>query len=339
MVRSMAALPETLEKRARIIQTIRTFFADNSFLEVETPCLVTSPGMEPNLDAFETTFIPEGTAQGPITSLYLPTSPEFHMKQLLCQGFSKIFQITRAFRNGETGHLHQPEFAILEWYRAGESYESIMKDVEKLFLAISRVLSENDYLTFGDSQIDLSIPWIRLTVREAWHLFANIDLEACTTRVTLRKAGQRVGVGNLRPEDPWEILYFKIFLDRIEPFLGLGKPVILYEYPAEMAALARLKPDDPSVALRFEVYAAGMELGNAFDELTDPKMQRQRCETARRIQMESGKKPFPLDEAFLNALETGMPASAGIAMGIDRIVMLFLGYASIYDVVAFPFHI
>ena len=335
----MAALPETLEKRARIIQTIRAFFVGNGFLEVETPSLVVSPGMEPNLDAFETSFIPECSARKPVTSLYLPTSPEFHMKRLLCQGFSNIFQIARAFRNGETGNLHQPEFAILEWYRAGDSYESIMNDVEKLFLAISRVLSENDYLTFGGSKIDLSIPWIRLTVREAWHLFADIDLEKCTTTVTLRKEGQRIGVGNLRPEDSWDILYFKIFLDRIEPFLGLGKPVILYEYPAEMAALARLKPDDPSVALRFEVYAAGMELGNAFDELTDPGLQRQRCETARKIQMENGKKPFPIDEAFLNALETGMPASAGIAMGIDRIVMLFLGYASIHDVVAFPFQI
>lgn len=333
----MAASLETLKHRARIIQSIRSFFIDNGFLEVETPCLVKSPGMEPHLDAFETMFVPEFSQRASQQKLYLPTSPEFHMKRLLGRGCGKIFQITRAFRNGEIGHHHQPEFAILEWYRSDESYESIMDDVGKLFMAISEQTATPGRLSFNGRTFDLQSGWTRLTVREAWCRFAAINLLECRDAARLREEGQRIGVRNLLPDDTWDVLYFKIFLDRIEPFLGLENPLILYEYPAEMSALARLKPTDPSVALRFEIYISGVELGNAFDELTDPVIQRQRCEEARSAQMASGKNPFPIDEAFLHALETGIPPSAGIAMGIDRIVMLFLDKLHIDEVVAFPF--
>lgn len=333
----MTATAATLAKRALIIQAIRAFFIENGFLEVETPLLVDSPGMEPHLEAFVTTFVPEFSCRKPSKVLYLPTSPEFHMKRLLCRGFNKIFQITRAFRNGETGQLHQPEFSMLEWYRADDSYESIMTDVENLFIAVSRRLGTGSTITFGSTRIDLRPPWTRMTVKDAWKNFCGIDLDQNPSAADLRTQGRLIGVHNLLDEDSWDILYFKIFLDRIEPRLGIDKPLILYEYPAGMSALARIKPDDPSVALRFEIYAAGMELGNAFDELTDARLQRTRCEEARNIQIKNGKIPFPIDESFLDALESGMPPSAGIAVGIDRIVMLFLNIPDMSNVLAFPF--
>ncbi|HPQ40162.1 MAG TPA: EF-P lysine aminoacylase GenX, partial [bacterium] len=189
----------------------------------------------------------------------------------------------------------------------------------------------------GGGRIDLTPPWERLTVAEAWSRYTGIDLSACPSAPELRAAGRDIGVPHLLDDDPWDVLYFKIFLDRIEPYLGRERPVILYEYPASMAALARLKPGDPSVALRFEVYIAGIELANAFDELTDPEIQLRRCEEARKIQQESGRDPFPVDTAFIGALEQGMPPSAGIALGVDRLIMLILGKTTVADVIAFPF--
>ena len=336
---------DILKQRAKIMQSIRDFFTSYDFLEVETPYLVTSPGMEPHLNAFETTFIPEGfkgnpnsetsSASSQIRHLYLPTSPEFHMKRLLCQGHHRIFQLARSFRNGETGDLHQPEFTMLEWYRANDTYESIMEDTEMLFYKVAINILGKPTVRRQDQIIDLSPPWERLTVKEAWLKYTGIDLNTSYNADALRTEGRELGVPHLLDDDPQDVLYFKIFLNLIEPKLGLKKPTILYEYPADMAALARLKPDDPSVALRFEVYAGGLELGNAFDELTDPDIQLQRCHEAQQIQLQEGNKPFPIDHDFINALKSGMPRSAGIAVGVDRMIMLLLEKESIKDVVAF----
>lgn len=333
----MTASIETLRKRAEIIQTIRRFFIENGFLEVETPALVSSPGMEPYLNAFETEFHPEFTARSPRRTLYLPTSPEFHMKRLLSRGSGDIFQICRVFRNGETGHLHQPEFTMIEWYRTGQPYSRIMEDVENLFLYTAQTVLASTFIYRNDHRIDLNPPWERMTVKTAWMTYTGIDPETCKTAAKLLAAGRRLGVPNLKPDDSRDTLYFKIFLDRIEPNLGTHAPLFLHEYPADMAALARLKPDDPSVALRFELYIDGIELCNAFDELIDPAVQKIRCEKARTLQISMGKKPFPLDERFLAALEKGLPPCSGIALGVDRMIMLLLNRQSIQDVLAFPF--
>jgi elongation factor P--(R)-beta-lysine ligase len=333
----MTASIDTLRQRAAIIQTIRRFFIENGFLEVDTPALVSSPGMEPYLNAFETAFHPEFTARSPSRTLYLPTSPEFHMKRLLSRGSGDIFQICRAFRNGETGQLHQPEFTMLEWYRAGKTYSCIMEDVENLFLYTVQKALATTFICRNDRRIDLTPPWQRMTVNQAWKTYTGIDLETCETAAQLLAEGRRLDVPHLKPDDSRETLYYKIFLDRIEPYLGMQAPLFLHEYPADMAALARLKPDDPSVALRFELYIDGIELCNAFDELIDPAVQKTRCETARALQVSLGKKPFPLDEQFIAALEQGLPPCAGIALGIDRMIMLLLNKRSIQDILAFPF--
>ncbi|MBN1297237.1 EF-P lysine aminoacylase GenX [bacterium] len=331
----MAANLDTLRHRARIVAAIRHFFASRDFLEVETPYLVSSPGMEPHLNAFRTDFISENRQDRILR--YLPTSPEFHMKRLLCQGADRIFQLARSFRNGEIGDLHQPEFCMLEWYRAHADYLAIMDDVEEVITAAAREVHGEPVLSYRGRIIDLARPWHRITVADVWRRFADIDLVKFSSAEALRCAGRAAAVPNLREDDSWDILYFKIFLDRIERNLGWDRPVILYEYPAGMAALARLKPGNPTVALRFELYIAGIELANAFDELTDPEIQLERCMESRKIQIESGAEPFPLDMEFIDALRQGMPPSAGIALGLDRLIMLLLGKNSIGDVIAFPF--
>lgn len=317
------------------MRSIRRYFDSRGFIEVETPYLVASPGMEPHLEAFKTVFNPAGDQ--PDFDLYLPTSPEFHMKRLLAEGLENIYQIARAFRNGETGKLHNPEFTILEWYRAYSGYEQIMNDIELLLSETGIDCNGTSSLKYGNRSIELAGPWERLTVQEAWLRCTGIDILETTTTSGLYEAGRSIRVLNLNRNDPWDVLYFKIFLDRIEPRLGLDRPVILYEYPASMSALARLKPDDPRVALRFEAYIAGIELANAFDELRDPEEQRRRFEDARRERMIAGREPFPLDEAFLNALQKGLPPCAGIALGIDRLIMVLADASSVREVIAFPF--
>lgn len=304
-------------------------------MEVETPLLVHSPGMEPHLEAFDTVYHHPGT--GVHRRLFLPTSPEFHMKRLLSEGFERIYQVTRAFRNNEWSEWHAPEFTMLEWYRAHCGYERIMTDCEMMVSRVAEEATGDAVIRRAGREISLAPPWERITVREAWRRFAGIDLDRCDTAETLREAGWAIAVENLRMDDDWQTLYFKIFLDRIEPFLGRETPAILYEYPAEMAALARISPRDPAVALRFEIYIDGIELGNAFDELTDPVIQRERIEAARREQIRMHREPFPRDDHFLAALERGMPPAAGIALGVDRLVMLILGAASIHEITAFSF--
>ncbi len=331
----MAATPDTLRKRATILRCIRRFFHDHDFLEVETPYLVSSPGMEPYLEAFQTVFTPEIGQK--VIPLFLPTSPEFHMKRLLCLGCNRIFQIARAFRNGETGDTHNPEFTILEWYRSHAGYTKIMTDIEHLISITARDLHQTTTISWKGHRIELEPPWERLTVKEAWLRFTGIDLDAIQTPEAFRSAGQAMNIPHLLPEDSWEVIYFKIFLHCIEPYLGIHQPVILYEYPSTMAALARLKPSNPTVALRFEVYIGGLELANAFDELTNPLIQRERFMESQRDKTAMGKEPFPVDEKFLTALENGMPPSAGIAMGVDRLVMILLDQHQITNVLAFPF--
>jgi len=327
-----------LAERALILNQIRSHFNSRGFLEVETPLLVRSPGMEPTLEAFRTRFTPLGNA--PSQDLYLPTSPEFHMKRLLADGYKRIYQITRAFRNEELGPLHNPEFTILEWYRADCGYEAIMEDCEVLVRDAADTTGGNSArrtIRRADRVIDLDVPWERLTVRDAWLHYTGIDLERAMDAEMLREAGQALQIPDLRPGDSWDVLYFKIFLARIEPNLGWDRPLILHEYPACMAALARSKPDSPGVALRFEIYIAGIELGNAFDELTDADEQLARFESAAAEKRLMGREPFPVDEAFIDALRRGIPPSSGIAIGIDRLVMLLTGAQTIRDVMAFGF--
>ncbi|CAA7617796.1 Truncated possibly inactive lysyl-tRNA synthetase [Candidatus Terasakiella magnetica] len=327
-----------LQIRSQAITATRTFFAERDFIEVETPCLQVSPGMEPHLKAFSTAFVdPYGEADQP---LHLHTSPEFAMKKLLVAGVPRLYQMARVFRNSERSPTHHPEFTMLEWYRAGASLADLMTDTEDLVRACARRVGA-PLLRRGETECDPFQPWRRLSVPEAFRDYAGIDLLATApdpirpdTALLAAEAG-RIGI-SVSTSDRWDDIFFKIMLDRIEPHLGYGVPVILHSYPVSMAALSRPSPADPRLAERFEVYGCGVELANAFGELTDPVEQRKRFEADMALKYTLYGERYPVDEDFLAALDYGMPDSAGIALGFDRLVMLLAGVQTIDEVLWAP---
>ena len=326
-----------LETRARIMTALRRWFDQEGFLEVETPALQISPGMETHLRPFSTELIsPEGQRY----PRYLHTSPEFAMKKLLVAGLPRLFQLAHVFRNGEQSRTHSPEFMMLEWYRAGASYDVLMVDCEML-LRLACICAGTAVLRHGDRLAAPTEPFERLTVAEAFTRHAGIDLLGTApdplspSVALLARAAQDQGIAP-HAGDTWEDLFFRIMLDRIEPHLGMGRPTFLIEYPVSMAALARPKPGDPRVAERFELYACGVELANAFGELTDPVVQRRRFESDMNLRERLYGDRLPIDEDFLAALEHGMPDSAGLALGIDRLVMLATGAGSIAEITWVP---
>ena len=310
--------------RGRVIRAIRAYFDAAGFEEVETPLLVAAPGMEPYLEVFETRLT---EARGASYRAFLTTSPEYAMKKLLVAGMPRIYQLCKSFRNGEeVSRRHNPEFTILEWYRADADYTDIMADCEGLLLHIWRTLHLDApaVLLWGERSVRLDLPWERITVREAFTRYVGVDLDATATDEAMRTVLRAKGYADT-PDATWEQGYHQLFLNEIEPHLGFTTPTILYDYPASMAALARRKPDDPRYAERFEFYAFGVELGNAFSELTDAAEQETRLRAERDERRALGKVMYDLDTDFLAALRAGMPPSGGIAIGVDRLVMLFAG--------------
>lgn len=324
---------ENLIRRAKILQGIRAFFAQEGFTEVETPILVPSPGMEPHLQALEV------SCTGPDLSRhrwYLHTSPEYAMKKLLGQGWEKIFQICRVFRDGEWGPTHQVEFTLLEWYRTGVDYRKIMEDCERLISFLGRALGLPPTVNYQGRPVALDSPFDRTSVAEAMARYGRIDIRKNRDGPSLTAEACARGYRfDPRERYSFEDVFFKVFLEAVEPHLGSPRPTILYDYPACMAALARLKPDDRRWAERFELYIAGLEIANAFSELNDPLEQRRRFEGDQRLRAALGWPVYPIDEDLLRALEE-MPPSAGIALGIDRLVMFFCDAPRIADVLAFP---
>ncbi len=295
---------EAARARARLLDLIRFRLTAGGYLEVETPTLVPMPGMEPHITAFESEYRPE---LGPLAArrLYLHTSPEYAMKRLLGDGFGSVFQICKVFRNGEVAATHNPEFTMLEFYRSPGAVDALMDDLEEL---IRRAGAQLGCKTPG---LALDGPFERLTVKEAFELHA-------------RRAP---------PEDEDE--FYRVMLAKVEPRLGRGRPTFLTEYPASMASLARLKPGDPSVSERFELYAGGAELANGFGELNDAVEQRRRLIAEQGQRSTAEREVYPLDERFLEAVGR-MPPSAGVAVGLDRLLMVLLGIDRIVDVLLFP---
>ncbi|MDB5649176.1 MAG: asparaginyl-tRNA synthetase [Hyphomicrobiales bacterium] len=320
-----------LRARGRIRGAVRAFFEAAGFEEVETAALQVSPGNEAHIGGFATDLVqPDGVRE----RFYLHSSPEFACKKLLAAGETRIFAMAHVFRNGERGPLHHPEFTMLEWYRARETYSVLIDDCMAL-LAVAAEAAGQQRFVWRDVTCDPHAAPERLCVREAFSRYAAIDLEATLgDRDALAREARRIGL-RVTPDDSWADLFSKVLSDRIEPRLGHGRATVLDLYPASEAALARRSPSDSRFAERFELYACGVELANAFGELTDAAEQRRRFELEmgerRRIYGED----FPLDEDFLAAL-AHMPEASGIAMGFDRLVMLATGARRIEDVLWTP---
>lgn len=301
-----SATTDALRQRHRVLQAVRGYFDGLGFVEVETPVAVPSPGLELHLDAFEMVGLKQRR--------WLQTSPEYHMKRLLAAGMGNIYQLCKTFRRDEQGSLHEPEFTMLEWYRPNAGSLEMMRDTERLVAQAARLLRGSTRIPGLRGAVDLTPPWEELTVAEAFARYASRPLDEL-----------------LRDEDA----FYLSLIDEVEPNLGRGRPTFLTRYPASMAALARLCPDDPSVADRFEAYIDGVELCNGFGELVDAAEQRRRLERDAQQRRRLNKTPYPIDERFLAALEQGLPASGGNALGVDRLVMLLLGARCVQDVVAF----
>ena len=322
--------------RGRITTAIRRWFDARDFVEVETPALQVSPGNEAHLHAFATEAI--GLA-GERRPLYLRTSPEFAAKKLLAAGEPRIFELARVWRNRERGPLHHPEFTLLEWYRAGEPYETLMADCSAL-LATAAEAAGAKTLNFRGQSIDVFAEPERITVTEAFHRFAAIDLlstveaSGATDRDALAAAARGQGI-RTAADDTWADVFSRVLVEKIEPELGRGRATILCEYPVSEAALARPKPDDPRVAERFELYACGVELANCFGELTDAAEQRRRFEAEMAEKARVYGERYPIDEDFLAAL-AAMPQASGGALGLDRLVMLATGARRIEQVLWAP---
>lgn len=324
--------------RGRIVHAVRGWFEDRDFTQVECAALQVSPGAEAHLHAFATELAAPDGRRAP---MHLHTSPEFACKKLLAAGERRIFDLARVWRNGERGALHHPEFTLLEWYRAEEPHTVLMDDCAAL-LALAAQAAGTARLSFRGREADPCAPPERLSVAEAFarhagglDLLATVAADGSVDRDLLAAGARAAGV-RVAADDTWADVFSRVLVERVEPHLGLGRATILHGYPVAQAALARPDPADPRVAERFEFYACGVELANAFGELTDAHEQRRRfgAEMAEKLRVYGGE-PWPLDEAFLSALAI-MPQASGAALGLDRLVMLATGAERIEQVLWTP---
>lgn len=312
-----------LAARGRMMAALREFFARREFVEVDTPLVVPSPGLEVHLTA-----VPAGNG-------FLITSPEYQMKRLLAAGMERIYQVCKCFRAGEDGAHHQPEFTMLEWYRAWDELDTIARDTESLVAHVAAAVNGKPVVKVGGRTIAVDGPWLRMTVSEAMYDHAGVEVRGDETVPELIEAVRAAGLdpGTARH---WDDVFFTAFVARVEPALAaIDRPVLLADWPAPLAALAQRKHGNPAVVERFEAYIVGVELANAFGELTDPLEQRARFEDDLAMRRARSLPQYPIDEKLLSALAEGLPPSAGIALGVDRLAMLVLGAGTIGDVLAF----
>ena len=325
-----------LRRRAQLVSATRDFFAAHDFLEVEAPLAVPSPGLELHLAAF---------AVQP-SARYLITSPEYQCKRLLAGGLRRIFSLGKVFRAGEAGPHHNPEFTMLEWYRAYAGWQAVADDVAALFAHLAAAIHPQGqpHFSYRGRPIDLSLPWPQMTVAEAMQRHAGVTLRGDESRDELRAALARGGhliSDGAFARAAWDDLFFGVFLDHVEPRLAEAppgqplRPIILHDWPLPLCALAQPKPGNPAVVERFEAYVAGIELCNGFGELIDAAEQRRRLVRDADERARRGLPVYPQDERFLSALHDGMPPSAGVALGVDRLMMLLLDAPHIRDVLPF----
>ncbi|MFS4459579.1 EF-P lysine aminoacylase EpmA [Bdellovibrio sp. HCB2-146] len=309
---------ERLQKWNRYLRDVRAFFEDQDFVEVKTPQLVVCPGTEPSLDVFST----ELKIGSRLEKLFLPTSPELHLKKALAQGAEKIFELAWCYRNGEVTERHQPEFLMLEWYRAFDNLETIKKDVVSLVQDLAAKMQ-----TAGPKKV------YSKSISQLFQDYCQFNLRPDTSLEELKELGEKLGV-DVRSAETIDDYFFLIFMEKIEAVLPPEDLIFVEKYPPYQAALARLTPD--GWGDRFEVYWKGMELANAFHELNNPEIQRDRSREDLEKKTAMGKEKITLDEEFFKALDGGMPPSGGIALGVERLYMALTGLEKISQIRLFP---
>lgn len=318
------------QKRSELYKQIRVFFDEQKFTEVETPIMVEYPGMEPHLTPFETTLKIQNQ---PPKTLFLNTSPELQMKKLLASDFGNIYTMTKVFRNGETGGpMHNPEFTMLEWYRTKADYFDIMEDCENLITHLAKIFSKTSKTS--EKILKLQKPWPRISTNDLFIKHCGIDLTKYPDKNSFKKIADKKGLDTKACED-WDDIFFKIFLNNIEPKLP-KTPIFIYDYPSTQAALARKSEKNPFFAERFELYINAIELANAFSELIDADEQKQRLQEERELRGRLGKTVFDIDEEFIAALESISHPCAGIALGVDRLLMVLAELNSVEETLLFP---
>lgn len=317
-----------LKQRHQMLQSIRHYFDQQDFLEVNTPVLVKAPSPECQFTTLKT------------GDDFLITSPEFQMKRMLVGGFEKIYQITSCFRGNEMGPFHNPEFTMLEWYRAFERLETLIHDLEGIVAALAEISPQvhNQCLHTPTSQVQLAAPWQQRSVSELFQHYLQVDLSKAPSAAQLRSLANAQGYQRTLENIPenYEQLFFALW-DLFEPHLGQEVPLLVYNWPLPLASLAQTRKDNLIFAERMELYIAGVELANGFGELTDPREQRQRFEKNLQDRQTHQQLSVPLDQAFLDSLTEGMPPSAGMALGVDRLIMLFTGASHIREVLCFAY--
>ena len=297
MLEHLQNIKARLRQRAGLVSALRAYFDERNFIEVETPLLIKAPAPEEYIEGI------------PVENAFLRTSPELQMKEMLCAGYEKIYQIGACFRKNEFGVRHRPEFTMLEWYETKNDYLQLLEfSADLLRFAAQKTLGSLQ-IEYQDKTIDLALPPQIITVRDAYKKYADIDVDKIAA----------------------EECFDEIMTSQIEPNLGIGQMTFLIDYPANRAALARLKADNSEIAERWELYLGGMEIANAYGELTDPVEQRKRFEEAQVIRAKNNFVPYPFPEDFFKALESGMPECSGCALGVDRLAMIFTNSANIAD--------
>ena len=316
-----------LQMRMKMVRALRMFFDTQNFDAVETPALQRCPTIDTHIHGISA---PLRRADLSLRGkMYLHTSPEFAMKKLLVAGLSNIYQICQVFRDGEDGAYHSPEFTLLEWYRMAADYRDIMDDCVELLRYVASALGLSEF-QHKEHRCDPFKPWVFLTVHEAFRTYAHIEIPEDID--DFKAAALQEGI-RVVDTDSWEDVFHAIMAEKIEPFLGLSVPVILYDYPVRLASLSRTRG---TVAERFELYVCGLELANAFSELTDLQEQRKRAEEDLSMKKALYQEDYPLDEDFFQALSYGLDACSGIALGVDRLAMLCCGVDRISDVLWLP---
>jgi lysyl-tRNA synthetase class 2 len=317
------------DNRFNILKWTREFFWSQNFIEAETPIAVRFPGQEPHLDLMSVSVSDESNNSH---SFYLRTSPEFALKKLLASGYEKIFEIGKCFRNNESfGGVHNPEFTMIEWYRSPGNYFDIMDDAENLFKFISEKIGK-EYVSYKNHSVNVFQKWERKKVKEIWFEKVGVNLDDYLENKKMSELADSLGF-KADESEPFEDLFYKIFLNKIEPSLGKEKPIIIYDYPAQMCSLSRLCEQDKKYAERFEIYIAGLEVANAFGELLDPSEQKDRLEADKNARAHAGKETWDVDRDFIRAIGSGLRTAGGIALGVDRMVLLFTEAKDINEVI------